>query len=273
MDYGYTGTGGRKDITDALPVVTVTTTCGTGTECDQYSVITNEKTGEKLDFTTEKIFPVLSIIDPELMLSLPKMFSIYQGFDGLFHAAECYVCNSHENRLVDLYAKEAVHTINEFLPKVIADPDDLAARAEVAYACDILGGYCMGLVSVTSHHILGQSIGGLFPDVAHGATLITVAEAYYNKVCGLLPDIFDELGEIMGEKRDPAKPGYAYVKALTALMDKTGCRKLCLADYNIGEKDFASIVDMTVDQVGIGLDRYTLTKQDMTDILAASLKK
>ena len=68
-DYGYTGTGGRKALTKALPIVTITTTCGTGTESDQYCVITNEKTLEKLDFTAEAIFPTISIIDPELKMS------------------------------------------------------------------------------------------------------------------------------------------------------------------------------------------------------------
>lgn len=272
-DYGYTGTGGQREVEDALPVVTVSTTCGTGTESDQYCVITNEETGEKLDFTANQIFPKVSFIDPELMLSLPKNFTIFQGFDGLFHAEECYVCNGHANRMVDLYAKESVHTVNTWLPKVLENPDDVESRSELAYACDILSGYTMGLVSVTSHHILGQSIGGLFPNMPHGATLIAVAEAYYKKVCGFVPDVFDEMGELMGVKADPEKPGYAFVTALQNLMDVTGCRKLSLSDYGITEKDFPAIVDMTVDQVGISLDRYTLTKEDMMDILRDSLTK
>ncbi len=272
-DYAYTGTGGRKTPQHATPLVTVTTTCGTGTECDPYCVITNEETGEKLDFAVDGIFPAISVIDPELMLSLPREESIYQGFDGLFHAAECYVCNGHANRLVDLYALESVRTITQNLPKVLRDAADLAARTEMAYACDILSGFTQALTSVTSHHILGQTLGGLFPRMPHGATLITVAEAYYTNVCGYLPDVFDELGEAMGVSRDPMKPGYAFVLALRTLMEETGCQALCLKDFGISQADFPRIVDMTVDQVGIGLDRYTLTKEDMTAILTDSLEK
>ena len=67
-EYAYTGTGGKKEIKVAAPIVTISTTAGTGTETDPYCVITNEETNEKLDFAVDAIFPTLSIIDPELML-------------------------------------------------------------------------------------------------------------------------------------------------------------------------------------------------------------
>lgn len=270
--YGYTGTGGRKEIKEAAPVVTITTTCGTGTEVDQYCVITNEETKEKLDFTAEAIFPTLSIIDPELMMTLPRMLTIFQGFDALFHNAECYVTNGHENRMLDLYAADGVRMVAQNLVDVVNDPQNKDARTGLAYAADILGGYSMALVSVTSHHILGQTLGGMYPIFPHGATLIAVAEAYYKKVCALLPEEFDELGEMMGEARDPEQPGYAYVKALIRMMDETGCRELKMSEYGVKKEDFQAIVDMTVDQVGVDLDRYTLTKQDFYDILEASYR-
>jgi len=272
-EYAYTGTGGRREISDAAPVVTITTTCGTGTEVDQYCVITNEKTQEKLDFTTEAIFPAISIIDPQLMMSLPRSQTIYQGFDALFHNAECYVTNGHRNRLLDLYSADGVRMVAQNLAKVVSDPADADARTGLAYAADILGGYSMALDTVTSHHILGQTLGGMYPTFPHGATLITVAEAYYAKVCPLLPDEFDELGEMMGETRDPAAPGTAYLRALVRLLDETGARNLKMSDFGVRKEDFRKIVDMTVDQVGIDLDRYTLTKQDFLDILEASWKE
>lgn len=271
-DYGYTGTGKRKEITNALPVVAVATTCGTGTECDQYCVITNEETGEKLDFTAEAAFPVISVIDPELMLSLPRNLTIFQGFDALFHCAECYVSNGHKNRFVDLYASEGVKCVAQNLTKTVNDPSDKTARSNLAYAANILGGYCMGLVGVTSHHILGQTLGGMYPSFPHGATLISVAESYYRRVCAYLPDEFDELGEMMGQPRDPQKPGFAFVKALTELMDKNGVRQMRMSDYGVSENDFEKIVDMTVNQVGIDLDRYVLTEADFIHILEESYR-
>ena len=271
-DYGYTGTGGRGEITRALPIITITTTCGTGTETDQYCVITHDETREKLDFTSEAIFPTISIIDPELMMTLPRSQTIMQGFDALFHNAECYVTNGHRNRLLDLYSAEGVRVVARNLAAVVHDPDNLEARTEMAYAANILGGYSMALDSVTSHHILAQTMGGFYQKFPHGATLIVVAEAYYTKVCSLLPDEFDELGELMGEPRDPGRPGYAYVKALVKLLDETGARGMAMSSFGVRREDFQKIVDMTVDQVGVSIDRYTLTKQDFMDILEASYR-
>lgn len=271
-DYGYTGTGGKKEIQDAVPIVAITTTSGTGTESDQYCVITNEETGEKLDFTADSIFPAISLIDPELMLTIPKDLTVYQGLDALFHAAECYVANGHQDRMVDVYAIESVKTVTTNLPIVAKDLCNLEARSEVAFAADILSGYTMVLVSVTSHHILAQTLGGFFPNLPHGASLIVVCEAYYKKVCGYLPQEFDELGVVMGEEVDPQRPGYAFVKALIKLMERTGCRDLAMSSFGIKREDFPRIVDMTVDEVGIDLDRYTLTKEDMYQILEDSYK-
>lgn len=271
-DYGYTGTGGRKELTNALPIVTISTTCGTGTETDQYCVITNEKTNEKLDFTAEAIFPAISIIDPELMMTLPRHLTIFQGFDALFHNGECYVTNGHRNRLLDLYAADGVRMVAQNLAKVVNDPADKEARTCLAYGADILGGYSMALDSVTSHHILGQTLGGMYSGFPHGATLICVAEEYYKKVCPLLPDEFDELGEMCGETRDPKNPGYAYVKALIRMLEETGARNLKMSDYGVRKEDFGKIVDMTVNQVGISIDRYTLTEDDFMEILERSYR-
>lgn len=271
-DYAYTGTGGRKEITKAAPIVTISTTCGTGTECDPFCVITNEETKEKLDFSVEAIFPSISIIDPQLMMTLPRSLTIYQGFDALYHAAECYVANGHKNRMVDLYATESVKIVAENLAAVVNNPDDLEARTNLAYAADILSGYTQALTCVTSHHIIAQTLGGMYPTFQHGATLIVLAEAYYSRVCSLLPDEFDELGSIMGIQRNPAKPGYAFVQGIIDLMEKTNSRYLKMSDFGVQESDFEKIVSMTVHQVGVDLDRYTLTETDFIEILKNSYR-
>lgn len=271
-EYAYTGTGGRKELTKALPIVTISTTCGTGTESDQFCVITNEETQEKLDFIADAMFPTISIIDPELMMTLPRSLSTFQGFDALFHCAECYVGNGHQNRLLDTYASDGVTTIGKYLIRVITDPTDKEARTNLAYAADILGGYSMVLAPVTSHHILAQTLGGMYPTFPHGATLIAVAEEYYKKAAPLMPDEFDDLGEMLGEKRDPAQPGYAFVKGLVRLLDEAGIRDLKMSDYGVKPEDFEKIVHMTVHQVGVDLDRYTLTDEDYIEILQKSYR-
>lgn len=274
-DYAYAGSGGRKEIKTAAPVMTITTTCGTGTETDPYCVITNEETNEKLDFAVEAIFPKISIIDPELMTSLPHTLTLYQGFDCLFHLAECYITNKHENRLVDVYCEEGIKAVAKWLPVVAQDGGNLEGRVHMSYAANILAGYTQSLINCTSHHIIGQTIGGLFPDVAHGASLILVAEEYYKHVRKYCEKLFDELGEMMGVSVESEEPGQGFITGLTNLLDITGMRDLAMSSFGIKKEDCAKIADMTVNNTGIDdMDRYPepLTVADVQKILEQSYK-
>lgn len=274
-DYAYAGSGGKKEICVSAPVITITTTCGTGTETDPYFVITNEETNEKLDFTVEAAFPVISIIDPELMTSLPRSLTLYQGFDALFHLSECYITNNHENRLVDVYAKEGICAVAQWLSVAAEDGENMEARTNMSYAANILAGYTQSLINCTSHHITAQTLGGLFPNVAHGASLIMMAEEYYKRVYKYFPALFDEMGEFMGVAKDPMHPGAGFLDGLTSLMDKTGMRNLAMSSFGIQKEDCAKIADMTVNNTGIDdMDRYPerLTVEDIRGILERSFR-
>lgn len=273
-DYASVGTGGRKEVKGAAPVITISTTSGTGTEADPYCVITKEETGEKIDFALDAIFPVISIIDPELMCSLPRSLTLMQGFDGIFHASECYVTNNHKNRLVDIYAKDAVCHIAQNIMKVLEDGNDIEARTNMAYAADILCGYTQSLICTTSHHIIGQAIGGVYPQVPHGATLILVALEYYKKVSKYFPELFDELGEMMGVQKDPGKKGEGFVIALEKLIDKSGASELTMSGYGITKEGLEEVATNAIDVVGFDCDNYnpSLTKDEVIEILVNSFK-
>ena len=274
-DYAYTGSGGRKEAKTAAPVMTISTTCGTGTETDPYCVITNEETNEKLDFAVEVLFPKISIIDPELMLTLPHSLTLYQGFDALFHLSECYITNNHENRLVDIYAEDGVKMVFENLPKVAENGNDLQARTNMAYAADVLAGYTQSMINCTSHHIIAQTMGGLYSNMPHGATLIVMAEEYYKRVCRYFPELFDELGGFMGFEKDEQDPGSGFVRGLKELLVKTGMDKLSMSEFGMKKEDTAKVADMAVNNTGIyDMDRYPekLTVDDVAGILERSYK-
>ena len=100
--------------------------------------------------------------------------------------------------------------VGQNLTKIVNDPTDKEARTNIG----VCGGYSGGLQHGTrqrdlSPHSRSRRLAACYHTSPIGATLIAVAEAYYTKVCSLLPTSFDELGELLGEKRDPAKPGYA----------------------------------------------------------------
>lgn len=272
-DYAYTGTGKQQDVTDAAPVVVVSTTAGTGTETDPYSVITKEETGEKLDFAAEALFPAVSIIDPLLMLDIPHDLTIYQGIDALFHAAECAISNRGENRLVDLYAKDSIACVLEWLPVVARDPHNIEGRTMLAYAADICSGYTQSLVGTTSHHIIAQTIGGMFPAVEHGASLIMIAEEYYRRIAEFVPDELDRVGSYLGVDAGVLDPGQSFVLGIANLFDQLGIRNLPMSRYGIAREDLPAIADAAVNRTGISdVDLYELTEQDVLGILERSYR-
>ena len=117
-DYIPAGSGKGRPVTKALPVIAIPTTAGTGTEADPWSVITNEEAKEKIGFGSTLTFPVLSIIDPELMVSIPPHLTAYQGFDAFFHAAEGFLANC-ATPISDLYAIEAIRLLYKYLPVAV----------------------------------------------------------------------------------------------------------------------------------------------------------
>ena len=175
-----------------------------------------------------------------------------------------------QSRVLDVNSREAVEVISKWLPVVSEDGSNLEARTWMAYAADILGGYTQAIVNTTSHHIIAQTIGGMFPSVTHGLSLLFIAEAYYKKVKALRPQLLDDLGTFMGIPADPADPGQGFVTALTDLMERTGMRHLPMSEYGIKPEDFQRITDLTVDNTGIDWEKYTLTKEDIMDILKES---
>ena len=183
-DYVSGGTGKGKAVPNApLPVVAVTTTAGTGTEADPWTVTTNEETQEKIGFGYEKTFPVLSVVDPELMVSVPPRLTAYQGFDALFHSTEGYL-NRTASPISDLMALEAIRLIGKSLPRAVRDGADLEARGDVALA-NTLSGMVETLSGCISEHSIAHAMSAYHPKLPHGAALIAISKAYYQKLIRL----------------------------------------------------------------------------------------
>jgi alcohol dehydrogenase len=133
-DYIPGGSGGGKTpLNGALPIVAVPTTAGTGTEADPWTVITKTDTKEKIGWGNDSTFPSLSIIDPELMLSVPPTMTAHTGMVAFFHAAEAYL-STMNNPVSDHLSLEAISLITDFLPIAVKDGGNLEARTYLAWA-------------------------------------------------------------------------------------------------------------------------------------------
>lgn len=156
-DYIPCGTGKGKAVAETpLPIVAITTTAGTGSETDAGCVITNAETHEKTGFVHPGLFPVLAVVDPELMLTVPPKFTAFQGFDALFHSTEAYISNA-ANLMSDMYVLNAIENVARYLPRAVADGSDLEARTRVAWG-NTLSGSVMCVGRCTSEHSLEHAM-------------------------------------------------------------------------------------------------------------------
>lgn len=265
-DYIRGGSGkGKPILNKALPVIAITTTAGTGTEADPWTVITKEDTGEKIGFGYEHTFPYLSIIDPELMISVPPHLTAYQGFDALFHATEGYISNK-ANLMSDIFALKAIELIGKYLPRAVKNGEDMEARTMVAFA-NTLAGFVQTVSTCTSEHALEHSLSGLYPDLPHGAGLIMISLEYYKFFADKAPDRFIKMAKALG-KQDATKPS-DFIDLLHELQVNCGVDNLKMSDYGIKKEDIPRIVRHAFNIMG-GLfthDRHRLSEKETIQIL------
>ncbi len=152
-----------------LPIIAITTTSGTGSQITQCAVITNPETKDKSAIWHPNIYPKIAVIDPELMVTLPKKMTATTGFDALAHNFEAYISNG-ASAYTDTLALEGIKTVIHTLPLLLSDLANVDLRSEMAWA-DTLGGLVITQAGVTLPHGLGMQISGHCPHVAHGESL------------------------------------------------------------------------------------------------------
>lgn len=270
-DYVSGGHGKSMPVTKALPIVSIPSTAGTGTEIDPWGVITDEERNEKIGFGFEQTYPVLSIVDPEIMVSVPAKLTAYQGFDAFFHAAEGYINSKNASPISDIYALEAIRLLSKYLPKVVADGRDIRARAKVAW-----GSTLAGMVESTSgcigEHALEHSLSAFYPKLPHGAGLIAISKAYYKTFKNDCMKRYMKMAEKMTQQK-AARPS-DFLDALATMQRLCGVDNIKLSDYGITPADFDKFVDNAIDTGASMLDgdpRF-LTKEEIYKIYQDSYK-
>lgn len=177
-----------------LPIIAVTTTSGTGSEVTQVAVMTNAAEKDKSAIYNSIIYPKVSIVDPELTLSVPASVTAQTGFDVFTHAFESHLHPS-ASPYTDILALEAIRLVAENLPTAVKDSSNLAAREAMAWA-NTLAGLCIANAGVTLPHGIGMTIGGYCPQVAHGQALAIVYPEFTRYTYAYAVEKFATMGRI-----------------------------------------------------------------------------
>lgn len=273
-DYQLGGTGGGKTlVSKALPVICITTTAGTGSEADPWGVITNDETNEKIGFGGyDFLFPVFSIVDPELMASVPARFTAYQGFDALFHSTECYISKAH-NLMGDMLALTAIKNIGKYLVRAVKDGSDLEACEGVAFANN-LSGQVMTVSCCTSEHSMEHAMSAYHQELPHGAGLIMISKEYYqhfvdSQTCD---ERFVDMAKALG--KEDATQAQDFVDALVQLQKDCGVDDLKMSDFGIQEAELDALARNARETMGglFGADPSELSHEQCVAIYQKSYR-
>lgn len=268
-DYIHGGSGKGNPVSiKPLPVICITTTAGTGTEADPWTVITKSDTQEKIGFGTDDTFPVLSIVDPELMVTVPPHLTAYQGFDAFFHAAEGYIANI-ATPVSSLFSLKAVELIALNLPVAIKEPYNIDARSNVALA-NTFSGIVESTSSCTSEHSLEHAMSAEHPELPHGAGLIMLSLAYFKHFAEVAESKLAEMSKVMGG--EPTAKGFLDI--LTRLQQECGVDNLKMSDYGITKESLPGIAKNARATMGglYGFDPTPMSDADALSILEASYR-
>jgi alcohol dehydrogenase len=262
-DYINGGSGGGKTPQNpALPIVAITTTAGTGTEADPWTVITKTDTNEKIGYGNNSTFPVLSIVDPELMVSVPPKMTAYTGMDAFFHSVECYLATINQPTS-DHLALEAISLITQYLPIAVKNGKNIEARTKLAWA-NTEAGICESLSCCISHHSMEHALSAYHPDMAHGAGLTMLSVSYFSCLAEKHPARFPDMAKAMGEDVDalPEKERpLAFITALKKLIKNIGLEEEKLSDYGVKQEELKTLAENSSYTMGM---LYDITPVELT---------
>ncbi|QAA35397.1 iron-containing alcohol dehydrogenase [Clostridium manihotivorum] len=204
---------GRKIGVEALPIVLVPTTAGTGSEGNNFAVLTNPENGDKKSLRTNAIYAKASIIDPQLMVTMPKQTIAAVGFDALTHSMEGYVSKASQP-ITDMQAIYAMKLLAENLKKVYDEPSDLEAFEKVTLA-STLGGMVIGVAGVAGAHALEHPVSGL-KDVVHGKGLAALMPEIIQRSYYYAPTKYAVISKILGgtDEKDCSKVVRKFLEAI-----------------------------------------------------------
>ena len=234
--------GKEKYKNDPLPFLAVPTTCGTGSEVTWVSVITDVKRNFKISIKGPKMYPAVSIVDPDLIKTLPKHIIASTGLDALTHAIEAFL-SKPATLITDINAIKAVKLI---LGSVEGAYNDILNnhqdRENLMYGSSVAG-FAFGNSDVTAVHCISESIGALY-DVPHGeanSIFLPYVLEYNMSVCS---DKMAILARGVGiEDSDDTSASRQFIDLIKRLSVRLKIPSF--KDFNIKKDQFDVIADMS----------------------------
>ena len=169
-----------KDPSRALKIFDVITLAATGSEMNSGAVVTNEATKQKFAIHGDVLYPLVSVVNPQLQASISREYLVYSAADIIAHSIEGYFTASVQPDIINLYIESNIKTVMKTTEILLATPDNYDARAEFAWAATMA---LNGLTYVGTHgysypnHMLEHAMSAVVK-CAHGAGLAVIMPAW-----------------------------------------------------------------------------------------------
>ena len=240
-------------------MVAIPTTSGTGSEVTSFAVITDKKQNKKYPLADYELTPDVAIVDPDLVMSLPKTVTADTGMDVLTHAIEAYVSNMASD-FTDGLSEKATELVFKYLERAYDNGDDREAREKMHNASTIAGmSFTNAFLGI--NHSLAHKLGAEF-HMAHGrinAILLPYVIRYnsseptkfvsFPKYEYFIADEkYYELAKKVGLKAETKEEGInSLIEKIKELNEHMNIPK-SFKEAGIDEKEFLSKVDMLADR-------------------------
>lgn len=239
--------GFPTNLNPSLPIIAIPSTAGTGTEVTYNAVFINQDTNKKLGINTKNNYPILSIIDPEIVATAPKSVAISAGIDALVHTLESFV-SKKSTYLTRIFAKEAFKLIVNTLPKLVENLNDLELWSKMQLGASLAmislsnsssgpaGGfsYLLGSNYKVPHGIAGGVFIGKISRINHELGYYDYAQLY---------NMLDNVNPNITEKKERSNIVVSTVESLLKKLDIPDT----LSPYGISSRDFNIFYDFATD--------------------------
>ena len=260
--------GREKYVNDPLPFLAIPTTCGTGSEVTWVSVITDVNRKFKMSIKGPKMYPAVSIVDPDLIKTLPKSIIASTGLDALTHAVEAYL-SKPATLITDTNALRAVQLILGAVEGAFTDIEKNHQDRENLMVGSTIAGFAFGNSDVTAVHCISESIGALY-DVPHGVAnsiflphvLAYNLPACVEKMAGLARKTGFGAQDGLADDSMVAQLFITHIRDLSTRLEIPGFKEL-----NIDRDQFETIADMSVANNSNPSNPRLLDREDYLKIL------
>lgn len=245
-----------------LPLITVPTTAGTGSELTQAMIISDETTEEKVCIFHDHVFPKEAVIDVELTATMPRRLTAMTGFDAFCHAFESYM-RDEASVYTKTIGKQAIQNIIYALPRLMDDSTNIELRDMMSVA-EMFAGISLSNAAATVPHPLSEVIGGIAPRIPHGQALASLYPSFVRfqitktpKKCAEIARLFDTTLE----KEDEITAASRLPELVEEFLEKLGLNK-SLTELGVTDKE----KDKMACHFLLGVLPFG-TKEELTNIL------